>query len=113
MSDFFAGPPGSVVLPVLVVGSSVALFLAAFFRKPASAAARARLALRFLVSNLLVAGAIVVSIHVLGALPLELAPYPGYGWTVKFLVPQAALLLLLFALQGRFVRTLSPASAGP
>lgn len=111
VSDFFAEPPGSAVLPVLVVGSSAILFLAALFRRHAPATARARLAFRFLESNLLIAGAIILSIYVFGALPLELAPYPGYGWTIKFLVPQTVLLILMFVLQGRYLRTLSPARA--
>lgn len=111
VSDFFAEPPGSAILPVLVVGSSAILFLAALFRRHAPATARARLAFRFLESNLLIAGAIILSIYVFGALPLELAPYPGYGWTIKFLVPQTVLLILMFVLQGRYLRTLSPARA--
>ena len=113
VSDFFTEPPGNAILPVLVVGSSAVLFLAALFRAPASAAARARLAFRFLESNLLVAGAIVLSIYMFGALPLELAPYPGYGWTVKFLVPQTVLLLSLFVLQGRSLGTPAPTRAAP
>ena len=35
---------------------------------------------RFALANLAVAIGVTVSVFVIGSLPVELTPYPGYGW---------------------------------
>lgn len=103
VNDFFEAPPGSTSVGVLIVGLSVLLFVIALRRVSRSAGARTRLMAGFAASNVLVGVGIFLSIFVAGVLPLEAAPYPGYGWTCKFLVPQVLLLALLYALQAHTI----------
>jgi hypothetical protein len=99
LSDFFQAPPGSLVPPILLLGISLALFGLALRRVPTTAAARVRLGLGFALSNLLFLVAVLASSFAVAGLPLELAPYPGYGWTFKFALPQFLLLTALVVLQ--------------
>jgi hypothetical protein len=111
VSDFFETPPGSTSVGVLIVGISVLLFLIALRRVSPVAGARTRLMAGFAASNVLVGGGVLLSIFVAGLLPLEAALYPGYGWTAKFLVPQALLLAVLYALQAHTIpRSLTTSS---
>jgi hypothetical protein len=98
-SDFFQAPPGRALVVALVVGLSIILCAIALRSISDSPALRARLMLGFALSNVVIGGAIPLSGFVVADLPLELAPYPGYGWTLKFLVPEVALLTLLFGVQ--------------
>ena len=98
-SDFFGSPPGNYLVGAVVVGISVALFAFAWRQAKRSADERARIVAAFFLSNLIVGGAALASGFVMASLPLELAPYPGYGWTVKFLAPEMLLLAVLLALQ--------------
>lgn len=100
LSDFFQDPPGSVIPALLIVGISIVLLVIALGRTPGSFNVRIRLLLSFALSNLVIVAAMFFSGFVVADLPLEIAPYPGYGWTLKFLVPDILLLALLFALQG-------------
>jgi hypothetical protein len=99
LSDFFQAPPGSLLPPILLLGTSLALFGAALRRIPVTAAARVRLGLGFAISNLLFVVAVWACGFVVSTLPLELAPYPGYGWTFKFALPQVLLLSALVVVQ--------------
>ena len=103
LSDFFQVPPGSVIPASLIVGISMVLLVIALGRAPAPGSfnLRIHLLLSFALSNLVIAAAMFFSGFVVADLPLEIAPYPGYGWTLKFLAPDILLLALLFALQGR------------
>jgi hypothetical protein len=103
VSDFLEAPPGSTSVGVLIVGLSVLLFVIALRRVSRSAGTRTRLMAGFAASNVLVGVAVFLSIFVAGVLPLEAAPYPGYGWTCKFLVPQALLLAILYTLQAHTI----------
>ena len=84
---------------MFVVGISIALLAIAFSRTPNSFIARLQLALSFALSNLITVTAMFLSIFIVADLPLEIAPYPGYGWTIKFLIPEILLLALLVTLQ--------------
>jgi len=103
VSDFFEAPPGSTSVGVLIVGLSVLLFLTALRRVSRAAGARTRLMAGFAASNVLVGVGVFLSILTAGLLPLKTSPYPGYGWTVKFLVPQALLLAILYTLQAHTI----------
>lgn len=99
LSDFFQVPPGSVIPASLSIGISMVLLIITLGRTPGQFNVRIRLLLSFALSNLVIVAAMFFSGFVVADLALELAPYPGYGWTLKFLVPDILLVALLFALQ--------------
>jgi len=99
LSDFFQVPPGSVIPALLSVGISVVLAIIALRRIPDSSNVRTQLMLGFALSNIVVVAAMFLGNFLVADLPLEIAPYPGYGWTLKFLAKDILLLALLFALQ--------------
>lgn len=99
LNDFFLTSSGKTMPATLITGVSVALFAVALRRLPQSTLARVQLMLLFALSNVAVITALFLSGFIVGSLPLELTPYPGYGWTVKFLIPEVLLLALLFSLQ--------------
>lgn len=103
VSDFFQAPPGSTLVGVLIVGLSVVLCAVAMRRVSSSPGVRARLMTGFAFSNLIIGSAVFLSVFVVGMLPLEAAPYPGYGWTIKFLVPEMLLLVVLYVLQAHTI----------
>jgi len=102
VSDFFQSPPGSIIPPVAVTAASIML-LGIALRRIAGTPAAPKLALSFALTNTLAAIGMSFSTFIVADLPLELAPYPGYGWTVKFLIPDALMLMLLFVVQGRMI----------
>ena len=103
VSDFFQAPPGSTLVGILIVGISVALFVIALRQVGRSTGVHARLMATFAFSNLIIGGAVFLSGFVVADLPLEAAPYPGYGWTIKFLVPELLLLAVLYVLQAHSI----------
>ena len=103
LSDAFQYSVGSKMLAVILVGLDLALFLLALRRMPNSPRGWIRLTIGFALANLAVAIGVTVSVFVMGSLPVELAPYPGYGWTAKFLIPELVLLGLWIMLQARSI----------
>ncbi len=97
LNDFFESPPGSNLPAALVVGTSIILLVVALLRIPGRSGERAKLVLGFAAMNFIVS--IGMFVCILADLPLNLTPYPGYGWTLKFLIPQSLCLVLLFAFQ--------------
>ncbi len=102
VSDFFQSPPGSVLLPALATVASVIL-LAVAHKRTQGAVSPTRLMWSFSLTNVLVAAGIVTSVFIFSTLPIELSAYPGYGWTIKYLIPHSLLLACLFVLQGRVI----------
>lgn len=103
LSDTFQYSVGNKMLAVILVGLDLALFLLALRRMPKSPGEWIRLMIGFALTNLAVAIGVTASVFVMGSLPVELAPYPGYGWAVKFLIPELALLGLWIMLQARSI----------
>ncbi len=97
MNDFFESPPGSYLPSTLVVGASVLLVVVALYRATGTSFECAKMILAFAASNIL--GSIALFLVFFADLPLNLTPPPGYGWTIKFLMPQFVLLVLLFLFQ--------------
>lgn len=105
LNDFFESPVGGNLPEVVTVAASLVLLVFALRHASANSFQRAKLVLVFAVSNLIVSAAIFGTLFVVGDLPLHLTPYPGYGWTIKFLVPQGLLLVLLLVFQGKVIPT--------
>ena len=103
LSDAFQYSVGNKMLAALLVGLNLALFLLALRRMPKSPGEWIRLMIGFALANLAVAIGVTASVSVMGSLPVEPAPYPGYGWTVKFLIPELVLLGLWIMLQARSI----------
>jgi len=103
VSDFFQYSVGSSMLAAIFVGLSLALFLIALRKMPNSSGGWLRLMIGFALANFAIAASVTVSGFVMAGLPVELTPYPGYGWTVKFLVPEVFLLGLWIRLQARSI----------
>jgi len=103
VSDFFQYSVGSKMLAVILVGLSLALFLLALRKMPNSSGGRARLLMGFALSNFALAASVSVSGFLMAGLSVELTPYPGYGWTVKFLVPEVVLVGLWIMLLARTI----------
>jgi len=111
LNDFFDTLPGNLMPAVLIVGISVSFFVVALRSLPDSPTARIRLMLLFGLSNLAAIAGIAAGAFIVGPLPLELAPYPGYGWTAKFLIADLLCVALLLAFQWSRIR--HTASATP
>ncbi len=105
LNDFFQPPVGSNLPGIFIVGASAVLLAVALRHVSSLPSQRAKLVLGFAASNFIVAVAMFASTFVVADLPLHLTPYPGYGWTIKFLIPQILLLILLFVLQGKIIPT--------
>ena len=103
VSDFFQYAVGSKMLTAILVGFSLALFLLAVRKMSPSPGGWVRLMLGFALVNFVLVPGMTVSGFAMGSLPLELAPYPGYGWTVKFLMPELFLLGLWILFQIRAI----------
>ncbi len=103
VSDFFQYSVGSKMLAAILVGLSLALFLLALRKMPNSSGGWMGLLIGFALSNFAIAAGVTMSGFVMAILPVELTPYPGYGWTVKFLVPEVFLLGLWIMLQAHAI----------
>ena len=62
-----------------------------------------RLLVGFALANFALTAGVMASIFVMANLPVELAPAPGYGWMIKFFVPELFLLGLWIMLQARSI----------
>ncbi len=101
MSDFFQYSVGNKLLAAILVGLSLVLFILALRKMPNSSGRWTRLMIGFALSNFALTASVTVSGFVMASLPVELTPYPGYGWTVKLLVPEVSLLGLWIRLHVR------------
>jgi hypothetical protein len=105
INDLFSGPLGSWTLPIVVVGTSMILLWRAFKNCGNDPDARFRLAVKFGLLNVVGSSAILLGLPVMGSLPIELAPAPGFGFTLKFIVWDLLIIIALLVLQARWGST--------
>jgi hypothetical protein len=98
---------GARYLPViLVLFISASILVKRWLSTPANHHQRTLLLFEFGTLNLIAAVSMFAATFLIAELPLEIRPYPGYGWTYKFLAANIAILLILFCFQsGRVTRT--------
>ncbi len=103
VNDFFQYAVGSKTLTAILVGLSLALFLFALRKMSHSPGDWGRLMLGFALVNFALVAAMLASAFVMGSLLLEMAPKAGYGWMIRFLIPEIFLLGLWILLQARVI----------
>lgn len=102
INDFFLSGAARFVPAILVVGTGMSLFVRTWSRTPAMAHLRMKWTVWFSAMNLIAVITMSLNVFAVAELPLELAPYPGFGWTIKFLAADFCILGLLFYWQARW-----------
>lgn len=108
ISDFFSGTPGVLIPALMVVGTSLVLLVRSIKRSGGGPQTRNSLLTRFGVLNLIISISMVLGFQALSLLPIQLAPPPGYGYTLKFIV-WSALTIAALLLQQAHSRPCYPA----
>lgn len=112
LNDFFQYSIGNQTFAAVLLGLGLVFFLLALRQMPQTAAGVTRLLVSFALTNFALAAGMMAIIVVMAKLHLELEPDPGYGWMVKFLIPELFLLGVWIVLQVRSIpRRICPAPA--
>jgi hypothetical protein len=102
INDFFLTGAARYLPAILVVGTGMSLFARTWSRTPPVAHLRTKQSVRFCALNLIAVLGMSLGVIAVAELPLELAPYPGFGWTCKFLAVDCLVLGLLIYWQARW-----------
>ncbi|CAG0936324.1 hypothetical protein TFLX_05194 [Thermoflexales bacterium] len=109
LNDFFEYSIGNQTFAAVLLGLGLVFPLLALRKMPNTPERWTRLLVGFALTNFALTAGMMAIIVVMAKLHLELEPDPGYGWMVKFLVPELFLLGLWIVLQVRSI----PRRIGP